>query len=64
LRSAGALDACAEYRQAFTAAEAANRASRASATPAVRYDRVAHEHFIDELIRAFARPRTRASAGR
>jgi len=55
-----ALDACAEYRQAFTAAEAANRASRASATPAVRYDRVAHEHFIDELIRAFARPRTRA----
>ena len=56
---ARALDACAEYRQAFAAAEAANRASRASA-PAVRYDRVAHEHFIDELIRAFARPRTPA----
>jgi hypothetical protein len=54
---ARALDACAEYAQAFAAAEAANRASRASATPAVRYDRVAHEHFIDELIRAFARPR-------
>jgi tetratricopeptide (TPR) repeat protein len=57
---ARALDACAEYRQAFAAAEAANRASRASAAPAVRYDRVAHEHFIDELIRAFARPRSRA----
>jgi hypothetical protein len=57
---AGALDACAEYREAFAAAEAANHASRASTTPAVRYDRVAHEHFIDELIRASARPRTRA----
>ncbi len=56
---ARALDACAEYRQAFAAAEAANRASRASA-PAARYDRAAHEHFIDELIRAFARPRARA----
>jgi len=54
------LDACAEYRQAFAAAVAANRASRASAAPAVRYDRVAHEHFIDELIHAFARPRSRA----
>jgi Sulfotransferase family/Tetratricopeptide repeat len=61
---ARALDACAEYRQAFAAAEAANRASRASVTPAARYDRVAHEHFIDELIRAFARPRTRASQAR
>ena len=57
---ARALDACAEYRQAFAAAEAANRASRASTTSAAHYDRAAHEHFIDELIRAFPRPRTRA----
>ncbi len=54
---ARALDACRQYREAFAAAEAANRASRSSA-PAVRYDRAAHEAFIDELIRAF--PRSRA----
>jgi tetratricopeptide (TPR) repeat protein len=60
---ARALDACAEYREAFAAAEAANRASRASA-PAVRYDRAAHEAFIDELIRAFQRPRPRAHQAR
>jgi tetratricopeptide (TPR) repeat protein len=58
---ARALDACAEYREAFAAAEVANRASRASA-PAVRYDRAAHEAFIDELIRAFPRPPARQAA--
>jgi len=54
-----ALDACGQYPEAFAAAAAAHRASRASA-PAARYDRAAHEHVIGELIRAFPRPRRHA----
>ena len=50
------LDAAGQYGAAFTAALAANRASRASAVPAVRYDRGAQERFIDALIATFARP--------
>ena len=51
------LDETGDYPQAFAAAEAANRASRASAAPEVRYDREAHEHLIDALIQAFPRAR-------
>jgi Sulfotransferase family/Tetratricopeptide repeat len=52
------LDAAGEYGAAFAAAVAANRASRASVTPPVRYDRSGHERFVDALIAAFAHPRT------
>ena len=53
-----ALDACAAYDRAFSAYDAANRASRASAGPGrALYDRGAHERFIDRLIEAFAHPR-------
>jgi tetratricopeptide (TPR) repeat protein len=49
------LDKVGAYPQAFEVAEAANRASRASAAPEARYDREAHEHLIDALIQAFPR---------
>jgi hypothetical protein len=58
------LDACGEYPAAFSAALAANRASRASVPPGVRYDRRSHEHFIDALIAAFPGPRAPGSGGR
>ena len=46
-----ALDASAQYAAAFAAYEAANRESRASATPAVpQYDRTAQEQVTDQLI--------------
>ena len=47
------LDRIGAYAPAFEAAEAANRASRASAGPEAHYDRQAQEHLIDALIRAF-----------
>jgi len=47
------LDKIGAYGPAFETAEAANRASRASAGPAACYDRQAQEHLIDALIRAF-----------
>lgn len=50
---AAALDSCGEYAAAFAACEAANRDSRASAPAAPRYDRLAQERYVDELIRAF-----------
>lgn len=51
------LEAAGEYAEAFAAAAAANQASRASAAPGTRYDRAAHEHFIDAVIAAFPRVR-------
>jgi len=56
-----ALDSCGEYAQAFAAYVRANRDSRASAPAAPRYDRRAHERYVDELIRAF--PQRAAPAG-
>jgi tetratricopeptide (TPR) repeat protein len=53
---AQALDAAGEFAAAFAAAVAANGASRESVRPAVRYDRAAHERFIDALIAAFPHP--------
>jgi Sulfotransferase family/Tetratricopeptide repeat len=50
------LDSAGRYEEAFAAASAANLACRASAGPGVRYDRTAHEHFIDRVIAAFPRP--------
>ncbi len=48
-----ALDALGEYPQAFRAYRNANRASREAAPPATaRYDRRAHELFVDRLIAA------------
>lgn len=47
-----ALDGVGAYDAAFAAYSAANRASRASAG-GVRYDPLAHERFVDQLIRAF-----------
>lgn len=53
---AGSLDAAGEYAAAFAAAAAANRASGESLPGVVRYDRRAHERFIDALIAAFPTP--------
>jgi hypothetical protein len=50
------LDAAGAYTQAFAAAAAANRASRAAAHPPARYDRLGQERFIDALIEAFPGP--------
>jgi tetratricopeptide (TPR) repeat protein len=55
-----ALDAGGAYAEAFAAAVAANRASRASAGAPVHYDRSAQERLIDALIAAF--PGTPAAA--
>jgi tetratricopeptide (TPR) repeat protein len=60
---ARALDACAQYREAFAAATAANLASRASAAAPARYDRSSHERLIDELIRIFPAPERTATSG-
>lgn len=57
------LDRVAAYPEAFAAAQAANRASRASTPGAVRYDRAAHERFIDALIAAFPRPASAPGGG-
>ncbi len=51
------LDAAGAYDDAFAAYAAANAASRAGA-PAARYDRAAHEAFVDSLIAAFPEPWT------
>jgi Sulfotransferase family/Tetratricopeptide repeat len=53
---ARALDAAGEYAAAFAAAGAANRASRQSLSPPVRYDRAAQEQLVDALIEAFPLP--------
>jgi tetratricopeptide (TPR) repeat protein len=45
-----ALDGIGDYAGAFAAYQAANRDSRASASPPVHYDRRAHEQIVDELI--------------
>lgn len=61
-----ALDEVGAYDAAFAAYSDANRASRESAGPnGARYDRRAHESFVDRLIRAFPAPATVAqpSAG-
>lgn len=50
-----ALDAAGAYDAAFEAYGAANAESRA-AGPGVRYDRAAHETFVDRLIAAFPQP--------
>ncbi|MDH4386973.1 MAG: sulfotransferase [Caulobacter sp.] len=51
------LDACGAYEAAFAAYESANRFSRASAPPGQgRYDRLAQERRIDQLIRVHDRP--------
>jgi hypothetical protein len=52
------LDGLEAYPEALAVAAAANRASRASAPAVARYDRAAHERFVDALIAAFPRPRT------
>jgi hypothetical protein len=49
------LDGAGAYDDAFAAYAAANRASGASA-PGSRYDRAAHERFIDALIETFPLP--------
>jgi tetratricopeptide (TPR) repeat protein len=58
---ARALDAAGEYAAAFAAAEAANRASRQSLSPPVRYDRAAQERLVDALIGAFPLPAAAAA---
>lgn len=51
-----ALDDAGAYDEAFAAYTAANQASRTSAGPVpVRYDRGAHERFVDRLIGLFDR---------
>ncbi len=51
-----ALDAAGAFDEAFVAYGEANAASRASASPPVRYDAAAVEAFVDRLIRAFPAP--------
>ena len=55
-----ALDGCGAYEQAFTAYVAANNDSRTAAgitTQSKRYNRQAHERFIDQLIETFTHDR-------
>jgi tetratricopeptide (TPR) repeat protein len=57
------LDARGDYQRAFNAYEAANRASRAAlGQNFTRYDRKAHERFVDRLIAAFPKIAERAAA--
>ena len=56
-----ALDRLREYDAAFAAYRAANQASRQSS--GARYDREAHELFIDRLIAAFAEPAPLSAEG-
>ena len=51
-----ALDQVGAYDEAFAAYAAANAASRATDPEGARYDRAAHERFIDSLIAAFSAP--------
>ncbi len=51
-----ALDQVGAYDEAFAAYAAANAASRAIDPEGARYDRAAHERFIDSLIAAFPEP--------
>jgi hypothetical protein len=44
------LDASGDYPEAFPVFEQANRAAAAASHPSLRYDRAAHERFIDRLI--------------
>lgn len=53
---AGLLNAAGSFDEAFAAATDANAASRLSGGAAARYDRVAHERFVDRLIAAFDSP--------
>ncbi len=60
------LDGCAAYDEAFAAYRQANQWSRAAAPPHTpRYDRAAHERFIDRIIQTFplARPPQVVSSG-
>ena len=50
------LDQVGAYDDAFAAYAAANAASRAADPERARYDRAAHERFIDSLIAAFPEP--------
>jgi tetratricopeptide (TPR) repeat protein len=59
---ARALDASGEYREAFGAATAANRDSRASAQPPPHYDRAGMERLVDALVQAFPAARAQAAA--
>lgn len=57
------LDGSGAYDEAFSAYEAANRASRESFGPtSPGYDRVAHERFVDRLIAAFPKPAKQVEA--
>ena len=59
-----ALDASGAYGEAFTAYAAANTTVRAAATRAgERYDRRAHEQFVDRLIRISSAPPAQSAAG-
>jgi tetratricopeptide (TPR) repeat protein len=51
-----ALDQVGAHDDAFAACAAANAASRATDPEGARYDRAAHERFIDSLIAAFPAP--------
>lgn len=53
----GALDAVGRYDEAFAAFDRANQAARAAASPALRYDRAAHERLVDGLIALPPAPR-------
>lgn len=55
-----ALDRAGRYDEAFAAYCAANRDSRESS--GARYDRAAHEAFVDRLIRAFPEPEPRPAS--
>jgi tetratricopeptide (TPR) repeat protein len=48
-----ALDTVGHFDDAFAAYAAANRASRDSAPPGLRYDAAAHTRFVDQLIASF-----------
>ena len=56
-----ALDQVGAYDDAFAVYAAANAASRAADPAGARYDRAAHERFIDSLIAAFPEPAARVA---
>jgi tetratricopeptide (TPR) repeat protein len=63
---AGLHDAGGQYEIAFTAATAANRASKLAARGSAHYDRAAHERLVDELMQAFPHrraPQAQVTAG-
>lgn len=57
-----ALDQVEAFDAAFAAYAAANAASRAADPAGARYDRAAHERFIDALIATFAEPAPQTGA--